>query len=546
MDSKLVYDTWCKNVQDPELSLELAEMSLDDISIKFGSSLKFGTAGARALMSAGSCRINVVTIAHIAYAFAIYLIKNFTSPSVAISCDTRKYSRKFAEISSQVLASMGVKVYFFDSPQPIGMLSFAIRNLKCSGGVMITASHNPPEYNGFKVYNSLGAQPINTDEISKNLSSTDVFDINYEKFDFYLKNNQILLVDENLKEKYITDLKSKINLKYIDDIDIVYSPLNGCARELFCKLFDGFNNLHIVPEQMYPDESFSSCKRPDPQSVDAFKLSISLAEKYKSDVIILNDPDGDRLGIAVRYNDEYKILSGIEIGALLLNYVAQTRKSSNLISVKSIVTGGLSKSIADFYKIKLFEVLPGFKYISDFMHNLENQNLLDSFALGFEESNGFLLNSSVRDKDGISSSAFFCEMISFYKDQKLNCIDVLNSLYEKFGYHMQKNISFQQDDMSKIDESISNFKKYFVSNSDDVISVTDYRISEKINKDGSSEKIDLPSSNMLQVEFKNDNSLFVRSSGTEPLMKIYILYNGKSKQEALKNCERIEKLLAFV
>ena len=522
MDSKSVYDIWCQQVTDPELSLELSHMTSDEICESFSENLKFGTAGARAVIGAGSSRFNILTVAHIAYSFSKYLVKNFVSPSVVVSYDTRKYSKRFAKITSQVLSSCGVKVYFFDSPQPIGLLSFTIRDLKCSGGVMITASHNPPEYNGFKVYNSLGAQPIDTSEISENLSKTDIFDIKYDNFDYYLKRNLISILSNEFKDRYIGDLRNKIDFKRINNIDIVYSPLNGCACDLFCSLFSNHSNLHVVPEQKDPDESFSSCRKPDPQSLDSFKLSIDLAKKNRSDVIILNDPDGDRLGIALRHNDEYRILSGIEIGALLLDYMAQRKENSNMIAIKSVVTGGLAKSICDFYGIHLYEVLPGFKYISDLMDKLESENKLDSFIMGFEESNGFLLNSSIRDKDGISSSMFFCEMVSFYKSQNRNCVDVLEDLYKKFGYHTQENISIKENDLSMIPDKIERIKKYFMSNKDGVVSITDYNISEKVNiKDGTVDKINLPPSNMLSISFESGKIIFIRASGTEPIVKIY-------------------------
>lgn len=542
MDSKSLYNIWCQKVKDHDLSFELANMSAEEISLKFREQLKFGTAGARALIGAGPGRLNVVTVTHISYAFALYLKDKFENPSVVISYDTRKYSKKFAMVSAQVFAANDIKVYFFDSPQPIGLLSFAIRSLSCSGGVMITASHNPPEYNGFKIYNSLGAQPIDTSEISENLLTTDVFDIQYNDFEFYL-NDKIEIVNDIIKQKYIEIFKKNINFNKINNIDIVYSPLNGCAGGLFCDLFKQVKKLHVVEEQMFPDENFLSCRRPDPQYVDSFKLSIDLANKNNSDIIILNDPDGDRLGIALKYNNNYKILSGIEISALLLNYLAHTKDVSNSVIVKSVVTGGLSEQIAKFHKIKCYNVLPGFKYISNFMDNLEVNGNLNSFLMGFEESNGFLLNSYIRDKDGLSSSAFFCEMVSFYKNQNLNCLDILDELYQKFGYHKQKNISFSESDPEKISEIITIFKDYFMKK-DDVSIITDYNISEEINvKNKAKSKINFPYSNMISIKFLDDNLLFVRSSGTEPLIKIYILYNGSSESIANENCDRIENLI---
>ena len=542
MDSKLLYNIWCRKVKDPDLSSELFCMTPEEVSLKFEEQLKFGTAGARALIGAGPGRLNVVTVTHMSYALALYLKEKFENPSAVVSYDTRKYSKKFAMVSSQVLAENGVKVYFFDSPQPVGLLSFSIRYLSCSGGVMITASHNPPEYNGFKIYNSLGAQPICTSEISENLIHTDVFDIEYNDFEFYL-DDKIEIVDNSIKQRYIDSLKNDVDFKKMNNIDIVYSPLNGCAGELFCDLFKEIKNLHIVKEQMSSDENFSSCKRPDPQFAGSFDLSIDLAKRNNSDIIILNDPDGDRLGIALKYKNDYKILSGIEVAALLLNYLAQKKDISNSIIIKSVVTGGLSEHIAKFYKIKCYNVLPGFKYISDFINNLEVNKNLNSFLMGFEESNGFLLNSYIRDKDGLSSSAFFCEMVSFYKSQNLNCLDILDGLYKKFGYYKQKNISFPENNHENIFKIISTFKEHFMKRND-VSIIEDYNISEKIDiKNHTKSEINFPNSNMISIRFDDNNLLFIRSSGTEPLIKIYILYSGSSKSIAESNRVKIENMI---
>ena len=271
-----------------------------------------------------------------------------------------------------------------------------------------------------------------------------------------------------------------------------------------------------------------------------------MAKKNNSDVIILNDPDGDRLGVALRYQNDYKILSGIEVAALLVNYFAQKNDISNKILIKSVVTGGLSEIIADFYGAKCVDILPGFKYIADYMHKLELNGKINSFLIGFEESNGFLPSSdvSVRDKDGIMAAAYFCDMVSYYKNINVNCIDVLSGLYKKFGYYMQKNISFVEKNISKIKKIILKFKKYFNSNRNGIISLRDYSISEKIDfKLNEVSKINLPKCDMLGIEFENNNKLFIKASGTEPLIKFYVLYSGKTQELAGKECKKIEILI---
>ena len=547
MNSKFVYDYWCQNVKNSELLSELLNIASDEEEVldRFGSSLSFGTAGARGLIGMGTNRLNIFTVRQISYSFASFLFEKFENPSVVVSYDTRKLSDVFAKTSAEVFAFYGIKVHFFKSPQPIGLLSFAIRNLSASGGVMITASHNPPEYNGYKIYDSNGAQPTNVDEISTRFRSVDPFSVEFLDFEKSLKERKIEFVSKELVEEYVNIFKQKINFKGLNNLDITYSPLNGCSLDLFECLFNGVKNIHVVEEQKLRDSSFKSCNPPDPQKLHSFDLSLKLAKKHNSDLIILNDPDGDRLGIALRYKNNYRILSGIEVAALFLNYLGKKRRDrTSYLVVKSVVTGGLANSIAKFYGMKCIETLPGFKYIAECMDNLEKNDNIDSFLMGFEESNGFLLDSNVRDKDGISSAAFFCEMVSFYKYQNVNCVDILESLYEKFGYHMQKNISFKESNPEKIEQSIQRFKKYFFDNQRDVVSISDYRVSEKINfMNNEKTKICLPKSDMLGIEFEKNNILFVRSSGTEPLIKFYILYSSVSKEEAFKICEKIESLI---
>lgn len=545
MDAKNIYRLWCEKVKNDDLKSELLKIALDDdeIAERFNKNLNFGTAGARGLIGVGTNRMNFVTVEGISKAFSLYLKKKNEHPSVVISYDTRKFSYEFAKISAEVLAYYGVDVYFFETPQPIGLLSFAIKNLECSGGVMITASHNPPEYNGYKVYNSLGAQPIDTGEISDIFNKLDFFDIKKISFEEHLKLQKIKIIGEDVKTKYIEKLKSKVNFEDIDNINITYSPLNGCALDLFKSLF---KNLHVVEQQKNPDFSFATCSPPDPQKINSFNLAVKLAKKNNSDVIILNDPDGDRLGIALKYQNDYKILSGIEVVALLVNCFAQKNDISNKILVKSVVTGGLSEIIANFYGAKCVDTLPGFKYIADYMYNLELNGKISSFLIGFEESNGLLPSSDVdvHDKDGVMAAAYFCDMVSYYKKMNIDCVDILNDLYKKFGYYMQKNVSFVEKDIDKIKKIISKFKKYFNLNKDRVISISDYSISEKVSfKFGEILKINLSKCDMLGIEFKDNNKLFIKASGTEPLIKFYILYSGKTQELAEKNCKKFEMLI---
>ena len=539
---------WFEKLKDDKRfvdELSLIKDNNDEIISRFCADLSFGTAGARALMGVGSSRMNFVTVSHISQSYSEYLKRRFKLPSVVVSYDTRKYSKEFAYYSSEVFAANGIQVYIFKNPSPIGILSFAIRKMNCSGGVMITASHNPPEYNGYKIYNDMGAQPVDVSEISSILSSIDIFDFKRKDFDCAFADGKIKFVDDCIEKEYLELIKEKTKVHLIKNLDITYSPLNGCALDLFCGLFDLGKNLHVVEEQKYPDCEFSTCKRPDPQNLDSFKLSFNLARKNNSDIIILNDPDGDRLGVSVKDGEGYLVLTGLEISSLLLDFIIKQSKDKNKIClIKSVVSGGLCDKISEFYGLKCIQTLPGFKYISEKMHEMELNNTLDLFSMGFEESNGFLLFPFIRDKDGVSSSAFFCKMVSYYKENNLSCSEVLEGLYKKFGYNLQKNISFKENNKNRINYIIDKFKFYFLNDTLNVSIVNDYRTSEShIIESNKIKSLDIEKSEILEIIFKDGNKLFLRSSGTEPLLKFYIMYVAPTRDLAEKVLDKIEKVV---
>ena len=536
------YNIWNGKLKDNEfLSNQLVSMGgrTDEIVDCFGSCLNFGTAGARGLIGVGPNRMNSVTVSHISSAYSDYLNAHVEAPSLVISYDTRRYSNEFAKVASEVFVSNGIKVYFFKDPSPIGILSFAIRKLKCSGGVMITASHNPPEYNGYKIYNNNGAQPVNIDEIISILKNKDMFDFNRSDFNESLLCNKINIVSNDIEQEYIKNIRDEIGLESINDINITYSPLNGCSSKIFCKLF--YNcKLNIVDKQNCQDELFTTCNPPDPQKEQSFSLALEVAKKNNSDLIILNDPDGDRLGIAVNCGNSYRILTALEIAALFLNFIIETKGRKKVYVIKSMVSCGICDEIVNYYKVKCIQTPPGFKYISQEIEKIDQNSETDTFVFGFEESNGFLLFDNVRDKDGISSSAYFCKMLSYYKSNKLNCVDILNQLYKKFGHIVQKNISIRETNRKEIDKFIDKIKAYFSVNKSGVVSISDYRHSETIdlksNKITSTkmEKLDI-----LEINFHNKSKLFARASGTEPLIKFYIIYDCKISKDFKNKIEEI-------
>lgn len=526
-----LYNIWVDKLKNNKiLSDQLINMrgNANEIIDCFSSYLNFGTAGARGIIGVGTNRINSITVSHISSSYSDYLSKYFSCPSIVISYDTRKYSREFAKVASEVFSYNGITVHFFDEPSPIGLLSFAIRKLKCSGGVMITASHNPPEYNGYKVYNNNGAQPVNIDELVSILKNKDLFDFKRLDFNESISCNKIKLIKNEIENEYLESVKKVFKINSIKNINITYSPLNGCSSKLFCKLFDNCK-LNVVDKQNCRDESFETCNPPDPQKEESFSLALDLAKKNNSDLIILNDPDGDRLGIAIKFNDSYRILTALEIAALFLNFIIETEKNRNIYVIKSIVSCGICDEFIKFHKIRCIQTPPGFKYISQEIENIRKNSDCDALVFGFEESNGFLIFNDVRDKDGISSSAFFCKMMSYYKEKQLNCIGILEQLYKKFGYIIQENISVRETRREKINEMIDKLKKYFTLNKSEVSKIIDYRCSEIVDlKLGKTAHIKFERTDILEINFHNKSKLFVRASGTEPLIKFYFIYNKKS------------------
>lgn len=545
-DAEKRYNIWVDKLKNNKiLSDQLINMrgNANEIIDCFSSYLNFGTAGARGIIGVGTNRINSVTVSHISSSYSDYLNKHFSCPSIVISYDTRKYSREFAKVASEVFSYSGITVHFFDEPSPIGLLSFAIRKLKCSGGVMITASHNPPEYNGYKVYNNNGAQPVNIDELVSILKNKDLFDFKRLDFNESISCNKIKLIKNEIENEYLESVKKVFKINSIKNINITYSPLNGCSSKLFCKLFDNCK-LNVVNKQNCRDESFETCNPPDPQKEESFSLALDLAKKNNSDLIILNDPDGDRLGIAIKFNDSYRILTALEIAALFLNFIIETEKNRNIYVIKSIVSCGICDEFIKFHKVRCIQTPPGFKYISQEIENIRKNSDYDALIFGFEESNGFLVFNDVRDKDGISSSAFFCKMMSYYKEKQLNCIGILEQLYKKFGYIIQENISVRETCREKINEMIDKLKKHFISNKSEVSKIIDYRYSEIVDlKSGKTAHVEFERTDILEINFHNKSKLFVRASGTEPLIKFYCIHNKEFDNSFM---DKIKKIFLLV
>ncbi|BED92712.1 MAG: phospho-sugar mutase [Candidatus Paraimprobicoccus trichonymphae] len=525
---KKLYAYWLKNMRDLELKKDLELISENDKEIfrRFHKKLKFGTAGLRNIMRAGTNGINVYTVRQATQGLANYLNKINEKNSIAIAYDSRLNSELFARESTKVLIENKIKVYLTSEIQPTPVLSYLVRKLKCQAGIMITASHNLAEYNGYKCYDEHGGQITEdiADEIYREIEKLDIFkDIkicnNFEK--------KVNFVEEKIYESYLNCVLEQRIIKNTfenSDLRVVYSPLNGTGYKLVTEIFNkiGLKNLFVVEDQKYPDGNFLTCKYPNPEYIECFELGIKLAEKTNSDIVILTDPDCDRVGICVLNNDKYKFLTGNEIGILILNYILENKKlPENPVIIKTLVSSKLINKMAEKYNCKVIEVLTGFKNIGKEILKLEKTNKLKNFIFGFEESHGYLTGTYVRDKDAVSASMLICEMASFYKKQNLNFINVLENINKKYKNYHSKNFSLILNN-EKIDKILKNLRK---SNLKEIFDFKIIKFKDYLNHFEDK-------ANILCFDLEQDVNLIIRPSGTESKLKIYI--NAKNKSDVSK------------
>lgn len=541
-DVKELYSLWCKKaVDDVDIVNELQKIKNDEKAIQdaFYRDLEFGTGGLRGVIGAGTNRMNIHTVRKASQGYATYLVKNFTSPSVAIAYDSRIKSDVFAAAAAEVFAANGIKVFIYPELMPTPSLSFAVRFHKTSGGIVVTASHNPSKYNGYKVYGSDGCQITNVaaDAILAEINSTDIFnDIKRIDFEEGLKSNAIQYMGEETVSAYINAV-SKQSLLTKGDFDksvkIVYTPLYGAGLKCVtrCLSENGYTNIHIVEEQAKPNGNFPTCPYPNPEIREALTLGLEEAAKVSSDLLIATDPDSDRVGIAVRDGESYKLITGNEVGMMLLEYIATRRTElgvmpKNPVAVKTIVSADLTKAIAKEYGIELREVLTGFKYIGEQIGNLEKDGEEDRYILGFEESYGYLTGGYVRDKDAVDGALMIADMYTYYRSKGLSLIDVLNNLYKKYGYSKNALTSYEfegkegfdkmQEIMAKVREcDKTSFAGYAL------VSKGDYKLGSIKYVCGKTEPTNLPKSDVLKFCLSDNASFVVRPSGTEPKLKIY-------------------------
>lgn len=547
---------------DQDLTDELAAIAGDEeaVSDRFYRDLEFGTGGLRGVIGVGTNRMNIYTVAKASQGYADYLNARNEAPSVAIAYDSRIKSELFARTAAEVFAGNGIKVHIYRELMPTPSLSFAVRHLHCSGGIVVTASHNPAKYNGYKVYGSDGCQ-ITTKaagEILDLIEQVDVFeDVKKADFEAAMRKGQISFIGDDTITAFIDAVSAQALCG--DDIDrnvsIVYTPLNGTGRYCVTRALkeNGFCNISVVKEQEWPDGNFPTCPYPNPEIREALQLGLECAKETGSELLLATDPDCDRVGIAVRNNSgEYTLLSGNEVGILLLDYICKRRIAlgkmpERPVAVKTIVTIDMAKRIAEDYGVEMRDVLTGFKFIGEQIGCLEKDGEADRYIFGFEESYGYLSGSYVRDKDAVDASLLICEMFAYYKTQGMSLLDVLNGLYAKYGYCLNtlRSYTFEgKAGFEKMQGIMADFRERmpeaFAGRK--VVSVSDYKLSVTRNQDGTEEKIFLPKSNVLKFRLEGNCSLVVRPSGTEPKLKVYFSVSADGRDEA----KRLEKEIAGV
>ena len=531
------FNEWVLNVkEDQDLINELKTMKDNKPLIEdaFYRDLEFGTGGLRGVIGAGTNRMNIYVIRKASQGLANYINKHFDKPSISISYDSRIKSDVFSKTAAEVFAANGIKVFIYKELMPTPCLSYAVRELHTSGGIMVTASHNPAKYNGYKVYGSDGCQ-ITTEaaaEILSEINNIDPFKTKHSSFEENVKSGMITYIDDELITKFINRVKEE-SVLFGEEIDknvkIVYSPLHGTGLKPVTRILKetGYKNVVVVKEQEEPDGNFTTCPYPNPEIKEAMALGMEYAKKENADLLIATDPDCDRVGIAIRNGEDYVLMSGNQVGVLLLDYVCSQRVKhnkmpANPVYVKTIVTTDMANKVAENYGVAHKDVLTGFKYIGEQILFLEKKHQETAYILGFEESYGYLSGSYVRDKDAVNGSFLIVEMFAYYKSKGISLLDKLNELYKKYGYYSNYLNSYEFEGAQGF-KKMNDIMEFFRNKVNELDGV---KIQEIKDYDKGIE--DLPRSNVLKLIFANGDSVVVRPSGTEPKLKIYISLCGKS------------------
>ncbi len=564
------YKLWCEKATiDPDLVAELKSIEGNEeaISDAFYKDLEFGTGGLRGVIGAGTNRMNVYTVGKATQGLADYVNSVTKNGKVAIAYDSRIKSDVFARDAAAILAANGIKVYIYKELMPTPMLSYAVRHLQCDAGIVVTASHNPSKYNGYKAYGNDGCQLglEAADYVLSVMNSVDIFDgVKRVDFDAALAEGKIEYIGEDVIEAYLAAVEDRRVNRDIDmsKLNVVYTPLHGSGnkpvRAILSKI--GATNVTVVPEQELPNGNFPTAPYPNPEIRQAFECALKLAETVKPDLLLATDPDADRVGIAVPNGDEYRLFTGNEVGALLLEYILKCRKANgtlpeNPVAVKTIVTSDVCLKIAEDYGCELRDVLTGFKFIGEQIANLEAEGHPERYVFGFEESYGYLAGTYVRDKDAVIASMLICEMVAYYKSQNKNLIEVLSELYDKYGYYYCSQKSFTCEGQAGM-KQIADIMDRLATNPPSEVDGIEVARFDNLNKSesldiasGKITAINLPKSNVLGFYLADGSSLIVRPSGTEPKIKLYISAVGATDSAATAQRVKLEnagtKLLGF-
>lgn len=562
MDYIKIYNEWLEKAkEDPQITQELLDIKDDNDAVydRFYTPLTFGTAGLRGVLGAGINRMNIYVVRHATQGLANYIKKKYGTGSVAISHDSRINSDVFKIEAARVLAANGIKAYITEELEPTPVLSYLVRNLGCVAGIMVTASHNPAEYNGYKAYGEDGCQmtDVAAGMVFDEIQAIDVFDdVKLCDFDEALKNGSIEYVKDSVYDEYIAEVeKRQVNPGICKDagLNIVYTPLNGAGNKLVRRaLADiGVENVTVVKEQENPDGNFTTCPFPNPELEEALAKGLELCKATGAELLLATDPDSDRVSIAAKRADgTYRLYTGNEIGAMLTEYILSCRKANGTlpkdpIVVKTIVTTKIIEAMCKEYGAELKNVLTGFKYIGEVILGLEQKGEEDRYVFGFEESCGYLSGSYVRDKDAVVASMLICEMAAYYKKQNKSLVDVIDGIYAKYGYYLNTTLNFYFKGAAGM-QKIADIMDGLRNNAPKTIAgyqveaIADY--SEKVATDlisGKTEAIDLPKSNVLSYTTEGGHCAIVRPSGTEPKLKIYITAIGKTAEQAKEITDKI-------
>ena len=549
-DVRAELERWIANVSDGELAAELAEMKVaadvgDDSAAvdAFFQDLAFGTAGLRGTLGAGTNRMNIYTVGRATQGFADYLNANFENPSVAIARDSRNKGELFVQVTAAILAANGIVAHVYPKISPVPTLSFAVRDLDCSGGICMTASHNPAAYNGYKAYGPDGCQITSeaAKAISAAIANTDAFSgVKTMDFAEAVASGMVKWIDDAVLERYYDAVLSKsvstLSAEQVAEapLKLVYTPLNGTGLVPVTTVLEraGITDITVVPEQREPDGDFPTCPYPNPEIREAMQKGIDLCEEVHPDLLLATDPDADRVGVACKDGDDYTLLTGNEMGVLLLDYIARMRsergeKLSDKVAVTTIVSSAMVDALAAEYGFELRRCLTGFKYIGDIITELSDAGQVDRFIFGFEESYGYLSGDHVRDKDAVNASLLICQMAQDYKLRGMNLAQAMRALYEKYGWWLNRTVSVSfpgaagaetmRDIMAKLREQAPNELAGRA-----VEAVVDYE--GGVNG--------LPSANVVEFDVEGGNKVIVRPSGTEPKIKLYVFAKDADRAAA--------------